>query len=112
MAKPKAGRQPQSPETQFATVRHVTYTLDPQYRTVYTNNASMSLTAFDVQFIFGEMVDSEGENVTVEKKVKIAMSPQHAKILTALMVRNIQQYEKQFGTINLTPEDSIAEVKD
>ena len=91
MAKSKAAR-PQLPETQFTTIRQVSYTLDPQYRTVYTNNASMNLTAFDVQIVFGEMVDSEGDNITVEKKVKIAMSPQHAKILTGLMVRNIQQY--------------------
>jgi hypothetical protein len=79
---------------------------------VYTNNASLNITAFDVQLVFGEMTDANAEGqLTVERKVKITMSPQHAKVLTVLLARNISKYEDQFGPISLDTENVVNEVK-
>ncbi len=48
-----------------------------------------------------------GQNIPQMKMIKviqrISMSPQHAKAFLGVLQKNIENYEKQFGSINITP---------
>ena len=37
-------------------------------------------------------------------RVRVHMSPQHAKVMAKLLVKNMRQYEEQVGTIGLPKE--------
>lgn len=59
------------------------------------------MSLFDFSFIFGEISGSEGEIVTVEQKIKITMSPQHAKVLAMVLIQNLKTYEETIVPILL-----------
>jgi Protein of unknown function (DUF3467) len=71
------------------------------FRTIYSNNASFNHSAFDVSFIFGEIAGIEGEKITVEQRVKVTMSPRHAKLFAMILIQNLQNYEHTIGPLPL-----------
>jgi hypothetical protein len=62
---------------------------------------AFAMSVFDFSFIFGEISGSEGETVTVEQKIKITMSPQHAKVLAMILIQNLKTYEETIVPIIL-----------
>jgi hypothetical protein len=79
------------------------------FRSVYSNNANFNTTLFDFSIIFGEVIeasqiDERSGTVTVEQKVKIIMSPLHAKIFIGTLVGQLQAYEQRFGEIKIPDE--------
>jgi hypothetical protein len=83
----------------------VKYIQAPEYRSMYTNSAAFQLGPYDVGISFGEVVevDQKNEIATVEQRVKVMMSPLHAKILTMQMVEQIKAFENNFGKIVIPP---------
>ncbi len=86
--------------------QHITYTTvkAPDFRSMYSNNVTFSAALFDFSMIFGEVVEAEQTsattaNLTVEQKVKIVMSPLHAKVFLDVAVRQLRNYELRFGEI-------------
>lgn len=53
---------------------------DP-YQIIYSNNAQISMSPFDLRIDFGETTSIAEDVVTVTQKVQIVMSPQHAVAL-------------------------------
>lgn len=81
---------------------NVRNTKAPDFKTVYTNNVAFSVSAFDISLVFGEIEGvSEGKILDVTQKVRVSMSPQHAKILATILVQNVQMYETKIGPIHL-----------
>ena len=44
---------------------------------------------------------AEGDIVNVEQRVRVTMSPQHAKALVMVLAQNLANYEKSIGPIPL-----------
>ncbi|MFK4980035.1 DUF3467 domain-containing protein, partial [Klebsiella pneumoniae] len=59
------------------------------------------MSIFDFSFIFGEISGAEGETVVVDQKVRITMSPQHAKVLAMVLIQNLKNYEETIVPIPL-----------
>jgi hypothetical protein len=59
------------------------------------------VSAFDISLVFGEIVGAEGEILNVEQRVRVTMSPQHAKALVMVLAQNLTNYEKTIGPIPL-----------
>jgi hypothetical protein len=84
----------------------------PEYRSVYANNVALGISAFDISLVFGEIMGSEdGKTVNVEQRVRVTMSPQHAKALVMVLAENLHNYEKNIGPIPL-PETILAHPKE
>ena len=70
---------------------------------VYANSVQIAMSNWDMRFEFGEMETTAGEGITIQPKVTVTMSPQHAKAFAAILCRNITQYETNFGEIRIEP---------
>lgn len=79
------------------------------FHTVYSNNVAFAMSAFDVSLIFGEIASTEGGKVQVDQKLRVTMSPQHAKVLALVMIENIKAYESNVGPIAIPM--ALAEAK-
>ena len=56
---------------------------------------------YDVVFMFGENKAVKDNILLVEQHTKIVMSPQHAKVFSQVLARQISKYEETFGTISI-----------
>jgi hypothetical protein len=78
---------------------------------VYTNHAEITLTTWDFRIKFGEIEKLTPEEVIVSERVRVAMSPQHAKVLSRVLAEHVANYEKAFGEIQIeaaTPKQSLS----
>ena len=90
------------------------YSKDPDFRSVYTNNAIFASTAFDFSMIFAEImdVDEAGVRISAEQRVKVVMSPLHFKLFAEVCAQNVKQYEDRFGAIKLPTGEAGGVVAD
>jgi len=51
--------------------------------------------------VFGEIMGAEGDGVNVEQRVRVTMSPQHAKAMVMVLAQTLNNYEKSIGPIPL-----------
>lgn len=72
----------------------------------YSNGASVAPTYYDFQFNFtNQYVNGNQNDVFSQKNLcKIFMSPEHAKVFSMIISRNIAEYEKIFGEIKVPKE--------
>jgi hypothetical protein len=70
---------------------------------VYANDVWIQMSLWDLVMDFGVLMESSRERLRVQGLVRIAMSPQHAKVFAELLTRNIERYEKRFGPIPESP---------
>lgn len=74
---------------------------------VYSNAVKVSRSFYDFQLIFGNVaVNNLGDKPKqlIEPKFIAQLSPQHFKILTQILNKQLQQYEKEYGPISDPPE--------
>jgi Protein of unknown function (DUF3467) len=76
--------------------------------TFYSNSANIDVTPWDFKILFGEItkIERQGEmggQIFVDDKVRVTMSPQHAKALMNVLRTNIEQYEAKLGSIPSIP---------
>jgi len=67
---------------------------------IYTNLASLSRSGNDI-IDFARVVPGRA---VARVESRVIMSPEHAKRLTALLQRNLEEYEKRFGKIPAVEE--------
>jgi Protein of unknown function (DUF3467) len=81
------------------------FIMAPDFKTIYTNFVNAAFSPLDIFFVVGEAVgtDPEGKPIVVQRG-KVIMSPMEAKIVAAIMVHTVAQYEKQFGKIAVPKE--------
>ncbi len=72
----------------------------------YVNSVSFGISVYDVQMNFGVQ---SGPDSPMEDVAVIRMSPQHALVMTKMLLKNLQSYEKQVGKINL-PQELLEEM--
>jgi hypothetical protein len=71
------------------------------YFSAYSNNVAFSTNAFDFSLVFGEMTDITPGKLRIEQKVRIVMTPIHARLLLQVLQQQVDSYESQFGPINV-----------
>jgi hypothetical protein len=67
----------------------------PEY---YSDSVNFMTNIYGFALDFGVMVAQDEPPKT---QVRVRMSPQHAKIMSLLLRKNVQEYEKRIGTIIL-----------
>ncbi len=64
---------------------------------LYVNQVGVFFSAYDVVLDFG-MTDPKGERKPI---VRVRMSPQHALVMTKLLAKNLDLYQKNIGKLEL-----------
>ena len=67
----------------------------PEY---YVDSVNFATNLYGFMLEFGVM---QAQDAPPKSVVKIRMSPQHAKIMSLLLRKNVQEYERRIGTIIL-----------
>jgi hypothetical protein len=70
---------------------------------VYANYVSCATSPWDLTIMFGRTVADNPDNPRIEQRASVSLSPQTAKAMAQMLVRNLQSYEQQFGEIRYTP---------
>ncbi|MGB7189111.1 MAG: DUF3467 domain-containing protein [Acidobacteriaceae bacterium] len=78
-------------------------TKSPDYRETYANSVQVRVSVWDFFLNFGIAHQDTPDQVTVENKHGVYVSPQQAKALWNMLGQNLAQYEEAFGTIALEP---------
>ena len=65
---------------------------------IYTNSAKLVVTQYEFFLQFGLTTPPDEEDKSL---VNIRMSPQHAKVLTAILRKHLKKYEQDIGKINI-----------
>jgi hypothetical protein len=75
---------------------------DRQMRSVYANVANVANTREEIMFLFGtsQAWTNQAEEVTVALSDRVIMNPFAAKRLLVLLARTLQEYEKNFGSLD------------
>jgi len=74
---------------------------------LYSNSVEFGVSAYEFTFMFGLKGIKKGEPKPL---VNVRMSPQHAKVMSLLLAKNVRNYEKEIGEISL-PSKLINELK-
>ena len=72
----------------------------------YINSVKFSISTYELLLQLGLKTEPDEDPTPI---VKIRMSPQHAKVMTQLLNKNIRKYEKEVGIIVL-PKQLIEEL--
>ena len=75
----------------------------PDYREAYANSVQVRVSVWDFFLNFGIAHQDTPDQVTVENKQGVYLSPQQAKALWNMLGQNLAQYEQAFGIIALEP---------
>jgi len=81
--------------------REENYQKSPDFFTTYSNSVRMTVGLWDFKFAFGEVENADANEIRVNEKLGVIMSPQHAKMFLQVFERNVKRYEEQFGEIKL-----------
>jgi hypothetical protein len=80
---------------------------------IYSDSVRFDFTVYGVTLEFGQLQKprptTQGPAPHIPK-IRINMSPQHAKVLAKLFAKNMANYEKQIGKIAL-PEELLRELQ-
>ncbi|HUP45420.1 MAG TPA: DUF3467 domain-containing protein [Thermoanaerobaculia bacterium] len=80
--------------------------LAPDHKLLYVNSARFSVSYYDFKIFLGQISDIQGE-LHNNEIATLVMSPEHAKVFSELLARNIAKWEHTFGDIE-TPEGLIS----
>lgn len=71
------------------------------YRRIYANSMQLAFSNWDMWISFGESIGEINGKPLVEEKTRVTMSHEHAKIMTALLLKHLEMFESQVGEIPL-----------
>jgi predicted class III extradiol MEMO1 family dioxygenase len=77
-------------------------------RQIYIDSTRMASSPWDIRMHFSLLKESEPGIVIDEEQVVVIMSPQHAKALLGVMVKNVKKWEDKYGELP-APEDQTEE---
>ncbi len=72
--------------------------------TFYANNVAFRTLFWDFTLDFGQVVEASDEGLVIRDVATVVLAPQHARVFAEVLLRNIAQYEEQFGPIPRPPE--------
>lgn len=69
---------------------------------VYSNVASVEVSPFDILITFGTKKDRAVKDLRPEDvECLVYMSPQHAKAITALLTKSVEEFERRNGVLSV-----------
>jgi len=77
------------------------------YARLYANDMQMRITPWDIRMVFGQIVDTpttSNPTITVREIGELNMSPQFAKRVAAILIGQLEHYERTIGVIPLPEE--------
>lgn len=78
--------------------------------TIYSNNADMAITPWDLRIGFSEIGQHGGE-FRKRMLASVVMSPAHAKALITALTLGVQQWEGTYGEIRMPAAQASPEAK-
>lgn len=84
----------------------ITLVNSPEYREHYSNSVQIRTSLWDLFLLFGTVNQTAPDSVTIHNFEGIYLSPQQAKMLSNVLLQNVQQYEATFGEIKLEPQQT------
>jgi hypothetical protein len=87
----------------------VPFKRSPDFRVIYANSVRFATAAWDFSLVFGQTIVDVLNDLHIEDKVTVTLSPQTAKAMADILNRNLADYEQQFGEIRYTPLQSQTE---
>lgn len=76
----------------------------PEYREIYSNSVQVRVSVWDFLLVFGLVHQETPEQVNVDNRLGVYLSPQQAKALWNILGQNLAQYEQTFGNLSLEPQ--------
>jgi hypothetical protein len=73
------------------------------FKSIYVNFVQTAASPTDISIGIGETSPTQTGATNLEMKARIVMAPLQAKIMAAMLVQAIQQFEKQYGEIVIPP---------
>jgi flagellar protein FlaG len=74
------------------------------YRQSYANSVQVRVSAWDFQLTFGLASSESPDELTINNRETVFLSPQQAKAFWNVLGQNLAQYEQAFGALNLEPK--------
>lgn len=71
---------------------------------IYTNSVQLKMSVFDMVLDLGVVASTDPERTVVKPVARVAMSPQHAKALAAVLDAHVKAYETAFGPLPDAPK--------
>ena len=65
----------------------------------YANVGSVLSTPFDIQLLFGEVIEAAGGGAEGRITVRIIMTPEHVALLLPVLSGRLQEYTKRNGKL-------------
>jgi Protein of unknown function (DUF3467) len=84
-------------------VRSFTFRRGADFHVIYANSVRFATAPWDFSLVFGQTIVDKIDDVYIEDKVTVTLSPQTAKAMADILNRNLADYERQFGEIRYTP---------
>lgn len=81
----------------------ITAAQSPDYHESYANSVQVRVSVWDFLLVFGTANQDAPDQVTIQNKAGIFLSPQQAKALWNVLGQNLAQYEQTFGSLTLEP---------
>jgi len=75
--------------------------LSDNFIAIYSNLTEINFSGLDVVFDFGTVAPDIDKNIIGEFKLRVFMTPAHAKQFSAILQQGIETYEKTVGKINV-----------
>jgi hypothetical protein len=99
-------KQPGDKPLPASTTKKISIDIPKDLRAVYANVAFISHTPAEMVFDFAQVLPRMPRGNIM---ARVIMSPMHAKMLQAALTQNIQNFERQFGKINLPQQKTLAD---
>lgn len=80
-------------------VRGIKSTPAPDFKTLYSNNVSLSVSTWDFKLRFGVVTAAEEDGLSVTDWCEIYMAPEHVVALVKALDINIKSYQETYGPI-------------
>jgi hypothetical protein len=78
-----------------------------RFMRTYANSMAVGQTVWDLSITFGELAGMEGDQPIIEETLQIMMTREAAKVLAALLMNNITEYEQALGATLNVPSTAV-----
>ena len=104
---------PSPPEnvTTTKTIEDLSVRRSEHFIEIYANYVSLATSPWDITLMFGRAVADDPQKPYIEQRLSATLSPQAAKAMAELLVRNVMAYEQQYGEIRYAPLQPAADPK-
>jgi uncharacterized protein DUF3467 len=101
---------PQACETTRTTPLHeLPIRKSVDFTTIYANNVHFATLPWDLTLIFGQAMTADPNDLHIEHRLAVTLSPQTAKVVAAFLTKNVLTYEQQYGEIHTSLPQSTEE---